>query len=114
MTRRSVVTDSSDEDQIKLAERAEDDDRKDLEVLLKTKTGRRFLHQMIHSICHIDMPSRVPGDPEATAFNEGARAIGLVIKSQCEDHPSLYIKMLLENHFYDGADPKQPAPNTDT
>ena len=113
MKKRSVVTDSSDIEQLEAAARHEREEGRDLEDLLKTEIGRRFIHDLIFGTCHIDLVSRVPGDPEATAFNEGGRAIGQDLLNRVRDYPNLHIKMLLENHYYDGADPKHPAPDAD-
>ena len=49
---------------------------------------------------HEDMEGYVPGDADATAFNEGARAVGAatldLIRTQSK---SKYMLMLTENHF---------------
>ena len=79
MPQQHVVTNSSDEQQIKRAADWQEDRDRDLDHLLVSPRGRRWLHQLIFETCNVNRRSHVPGDPESTAFNEGARCVGLAL-----------------------------------
>ena len=51
----------------------------------------------MHDVCHINRLSYVPNDSDGTAFNEGARAIGLYLQEQVQSRPRQYLEMLAEN-----------------
>ena len=95
-----MTYDSSDAEQIAKAERDQADRDKDIDFVLSQPRGRRFLYGLIFDTCHSDRLSYVPGDADATAFNEGARAVGAatldLIRTQSK---SKYMLMLTENHF---------------
>lgn len=96
----SDLYDASDEEQVKAAQKVQDDEAKDIDFLLGKPRGRRWLYRLAHEDCHVDRPSLVPGDPESTAFNEGARSIGLAILEDIRMRsPNAYMKMLEENAF---------------
>lgn len=53
-------------------------DKADLRALLHTREGARFLSRLM-DMTGIYSISYVPGDSGATAFNEGARNVGLPV-----------------------------------
>lgn len=75
---------------------ASSDEKNALEAIMRTPSGRRWLYNLIHTTCHADRLSHVPGDPMTTAFNEGGRAIGLNVRDEARASPN-YLKMLEEN-----------------
>jgi len=95
---RRTLYDSSDAAAIAKAEKEEADRSKDFEYILKEPRGRRWLHDLIFDTCHAEQLSHVPGDAASSAFNEGAKSVGLaLLKRVREDHTALYLKMLEEN-----------------
>lgn len=76
---RKVVYDSSDEAQVLKAEQDQEDRTKDLDFIMGQPRGRRWLYDLIHETCHANRISHVPSSSDDTAFNEGARSVGLVI-----------------------------------
>ena len=99
MSRRPVVTDASDEDQIEKARKAEAAGDGDLEVILKSENGRRWLYNLAYETCHYGARSHVAGDPDSSAFNEGGRSVGIAVLDQIKDQrPDMYMKMMEENH----------------
>jgi hypothetical protein len=100
MTPMHVVSNSSDPGQIRKAEDQEKDRERDLEFILSTERGRRYIHTLVHTRCHISSSSHVPSCSDSTAFNEGARSVGEAVLNEVrQDHPKAYIKMIEENHF---------------
>lgn len=92
-----VVRNSSDLTQIQKAEDWQEDRERDLDYILKHERGRRWLYTLIFDTCHINLRSHVPGDPESTAFNEGARMIGQDIINKIKDRDmSAYLTMVKE------------------
>lgn len=78
------------------------DEDADLDYLLAKPRGRRWLYRLAHDDCHCSSLSLVPGDSEATAFNEGSRAIGVALLEDVRRRsPTAYMKMLEENAFND-------------
>ena len=99
MSKRKIVYDASNPQQ--LADVADDmkDRGRDLDHVMKNERGRRWMYDLIHGICHKDAPSFVPGDRESTAFNEGARSIGNRLDDQIRsDHFDGWMLMMKENH----------------
>jgi len=97
---KHVVTDSSDPEQVRLAKQQQEDEDKDLMWVMSQPRGRRFIYQMIHETCHVDAISHVPGDTHGTAFNEGARAVGLALEAHIRNiSPKQYVLMQEENHY---------------
>lgn len=95
---KPVVTNSSDELQIKAAMDGEKDREKDIQFLLSQPRGRRWLHGLIYDKCHVGSLSHVPRDTHSTAFNEGARSVGEALQEEIRsNHHALYLKMLEEN-----------------
>lgn len=95
---KHVVTNSADEAQIAKAADWQDDVARDLDTILGINRGRRFLYMLIFDTCHAEQRSHVPGDPESTAFNEGARMVGQELLARIRDRNfDAYIKMLEEN-----------------
>ena len=96
---KKVVYDSSDEEQVKRAQEQDKDFDRDLHFILSAERGRRWLYTLIYDTCHVDRASFVPGDPEATTFNEGGRAIGLALREYIRDKDfSKFMQMHAENH----------------
>tara|TARA_R110000772_G_scaffold80909_1_gene172289 strand:+ start:129 stop:440 length:312 start_codon:yes stop_codon:yes gene_type:complete len=97
---RPVVTDSADEKQIKASEDYEDGLVKGLETLLNNRQSRGWLFDRLSLLCHLDGSSHVPGCSDSTAFNEGARSVGVAIIREIRDtYPNQYMKMLEESLF---------------
>lgn len=97
-----MTYDASDPEQVAKAEKAEEDRRKDLDYVLKEPRGRRFLYDLIYGTCHVSRLSHVPGDPDSTAFNEGARSIGEALLDQVRTQAKAkFMLMLEENHLSD-------------
>lgn len=95
-----MTYDASDPAQVAKAEKAQQDRDKDLDFILSQPRGRRFLYELIFGTCHVDRLSHVPGDNDATAFNEGARAVGQNLLEQIRvQAKAKYMLMLGENHF---------------
>lgn len=90
--------DSSNEAEVKKAQ-AEDEDRaKDIDFVMSQPRGRRFMYDLIYAACHVDNASFVPGNHEATIFNEGGRAIGSSMRELVKGrNHKLFMKMLEEN-----------------
>jgi len=94
--------DPSDPEQIKAAQKAEDDAAKDIDYILKEPRGRRWLYQQIFGAAHVHRGSHVPASSDDTAFNEGARSVGLVLMESIRVRaPAKFMLMLEENHFDD-------------
>ena len=95
-----MTYDASDPEQVAMAQRADDDLQKDIDFIVSAPRGRRWLYTLIFAHSHANSPSFVPGSFDSTAFNEGARSVGLRLSEQVRDRsPSAYMKMLEENHF---------------
>lgn len=95
---RKTVYDSSDEEQVRAAEKDAEDREKDLHYIMKEPRGRRWIYDLIYDACHADRVSHVPGSSDDTAFNEGARAVGLrLLEDVRTNNFGLYIKMMEEN-----------------
>jgi hypothetical protein len=94
---KHVVTDSSNPEQIKKAADWQEDKARDLDYILQSKRGRRWLYGVIFDDCHAELRSHVPGDAESTAFNEGVRGVGIEILHRIKDRNfALYLAMLKE------------------
>jgi hypothetical protein len=81
---------------VRAAEDHRIDEEQDLVKIMETQRGRRWIYKLIHSTCHVDLPSHVPGDTHLSAFNEGARAAGLAVRLEAKMSPN-YLKMMEEN-----------------
>ena len=93
-----MAYDASDEATVHAAQKREKDDENLIRLVAKDKPGRRFLFKLIYETTHTQRLSHVPGDTLSTAFNEGARSIGLALQEQMQAVcPSAYIDMLKEN-----------------
>lgn len=102
MSSKKTVTNSSDEAQIKEAERQEKDEAEDLRAILQTVRGRRWIYNHIFVTCHASWKSIVFGCAFNTAFNEGVRDVGRsLLEEIMEKHFDLYVKMLKENHDHE-------------
>tara|TARA_R110002072_G_scaffold166058_1_gene319274 strand:+ start:1630 stop:1923 length:294 start_codon:yes stop_codon:yes gene_type:complete len=95
-----MTYDASNPEQVAKARREEEDAQKDIDFIVSEPRGRRWVYTLMHQHSHINSPSFVPGSPEATAFNEGARSVGTTLHEQLRSRsPTAYMKMLEENHF---------------
>jgi|TARA_R110000803_G_scaffold196676_2_gene259982 hypothetical protein len=95
-----VITNSSDKGQIDKAEDQELDRERDLEWILSSMRGRRWMYEIIHTKAHVRSGSHVAGCSDSTAYNEGGRSIGEAILEDIRmKHPKQFLKMYEENHF---------------
>ena len=95
--RRLTVQDTSDPDQVETSQRLSDDREGDLLSVLKDPRGRRWLSDLVFVLCHINVRSYVPHDATQTAFNEGARSVGLAVWEQVlSKHPEWATKLIEE------------------
>ena len=95
-----VVHDSSDEQQVKKAQALQEDKGKDLMFVLKEERGRRFLYEIIFNDCHMMANSHVPASSDSSAYNEGARQVGIALFNRCKEASKSHtLTMLEENHF---------------
>ena len=95
-----MTYDASDPAHVAKAEKDEADRNKDLDFILAQPRGRRFMYDLIHDMCHVDRPSHVPNDSDATSFNEGARAVGTALRERVRSQAKVkFLLMLTENHF---------------
>ena len=70
---------------------------RNLAWVASTPQGRAFLYDLIYGTCHADRLSMTQ-DAGFTAFNEGARSIGLAINDRLKtEQPSMWVRMLTEN-----------------
>ena len=93
-----MIKDTSNEAEVKKAERDFEDREKDLLWILSSPRGRRWLHTLIFETCHADRQSLVFGDNQTTAFNEGGRAVGLALKEEIRARAfDKFLMMLKEN-----------------
>tara|TARA_B100000927_G_scaffold7217_3_gene5741 strand:- start:1136 stop:1444 length:309 start_codon:yes stop_codon:yes gene_type:complete len=95
-----VVHDSSDEQQVKKAQALQEDKDRDLMFVLKEERGRRFLYEIIFNDCHMMANSHVPASSDSSAYNEGARQVGIALFNRCKEASKSHtLTMLEENHF---------------
>ena len=95
-----VVKDSTDPGQIQKAVDQEEDRKHDIEHILSSERGRRWFYEIAYSRCHVSASSHVPNCTDSTAFNEGARSLGVALHEEIRiASPKMYLKMLEENHF---------------
>jgi hypothetical protein len=95
---RKVIYDSSNEEQVRAAEKDWEDRYKDIDFIMGQPRGRRWIYELIYDACHIEKINHVPGCSDSTAFNEGARSVGLkVLEDVRTRNFGLYLKMMEEN-----------------
>lgn len=95
---RRVLYDASNPEHVEAAQNEEADLDKDLGFLMGSPRGRRWLHDHLFNRCHLNAISHVPTDPHTSAFNEGARAVGLALQEEMRRlQPDNYLLMLKEN-----------------
>ena len=83
---------------IKANERDVADREKDIDWVMSTPRGRRFLHNLIFNDCHIEANSFVPGAADSTGYNEGIRNLGVLYHRAARlANPRRYVEMLGEN-----------------
>ncbi len=100
MSNSFVVHDSSDEQQVKKAQALQEDKDRDLMFVLKEERGRRFLYEIIFNDCHMMANSHVPASSDSSAYNEGARQVGIALFNRCKEASKSHtLTMLEENHF---------------
>lgn len=96
------MTSSEDPEAIKKAEKRYIDMLEDIGYIMKEPRGRRWIYEIVYNTCHTDLRSHVSGSSDDTAFNEGARSVGLNILEEIKRHnPVTYLKMLQENAFHE-------------
>jgi|TARA_R110000796_G_scaffold35622_1_gene91390 hypothetical protein len=96
---RKVVYDSSDEGQVRAAEKDEADRDKDLQWILSSPRGRRWIYDLCYGKCHIERASFCGTDTHGTSFNEGGRAIGSALMDDVRTaYFGAFMKMMEENH----------------
>ncbi len=82
---KANVKNAADPKQVKKAKSVVDEQRRqelfDIRTLTQTPSGRRVIWRILHEFCHIDQSSSDPRSGSATYFNEGARSVGLSLKS---------------------------------
>ena len=96
---KPLVKNAADEKQVKAAQNAVNDLRKqeleDLKFILQTPQGRRFVWRYL-GVCGVFEIS-FTGNSE-TFFKEGKRNVGLMLLSDVnEAHPEAYLEMLKES-----------------
>lgn len=100
LPRKKVVTNSMDEAQIEAVRDSEADRGLDMQWILSTPRGRRWLYDFIHGpACHVRSQSFYPGDPASTGMNEGARMVGENLLEEIRSqHFERWLQMMSENH----------------
>lgn len=92
-----MVYDANDEAARTRALDDEKDRALDLGLILRDERGRRFMFTHIFETCHVRRVSFVSTDTHATAFNEGARAVGeALLEDIRSNHFDAFIKMMEE------------------
>ena len=100
MSNSFVVHDSSDEQQVKKAQALQEDKDRDLMFVLIDERGRRFLYEIIFNDCNMMANSHVPASSDSSAYNEGARQVGIALFNRCKEASKSHtLTMLEENHF---------------
>lgn len=95
---RKVLYDASNPEHVERAQAEDRDLDKDLTYIMAEPRGRRWLHNFLFVVCHVDRISHVPTDPHTSAFNEGGRAVGLALQEEIRRvQPDKYLLMLKEN-----------------
>jgi len=81
---KSAVKNAADPSQVKAgadrADRQRERELEDIEVVMSTTQGRRFLWRLINSLCHYDYNDAQPNG-SLTYFSLGERNIGRIVKS---------------------------------
>lgn len=99
MSRKKVVYDSSDPEQVKNAQKDRDDRDRDIDYILASERGRRWVYELVFDKCHMHRLSHVPRDTHSTAFNEGSRAVGEAVLEEIRAHSfAKFMTMMEENH----------------
>lgn len=97
---KPIVKNAEDEGEIEKVRDAMKDRERDLEWILSTPRGRRWLYDLIHGpMCHVRSQSFFPGDPASTGMNEGARMVGENLLEEIRSkHFDSWLRMMKENH----------------
>lgn len=98
--------DASDPEQVNAARREEGRRLKArrgvLKGILRTPAGRAWLYEMLN-MCHIYHTSFIPGQPDASAFREGERNVGLKMAGEASAaDPENYLLMVREGNGANG------------
>jgi hypothetical protein len=100
MVKPFVVTDSSDPNQVRKAQKELDDRDNDIKYILSEPRGRRWLYDIMFEKCHLLGNSFLADSNTGTAYNEGVRNLGVNLYNQAKaEQPALFMKMLEENHI---------------
>lgn len=93
-----MTYDASDAAQIKKLEKEQAQRDKDLQIVMQTPEGRRWVYGLIHDKCHM-LSNSFTGDDTTIVFNEGARQVGVYVMNEVVARcgRSTYIQMLKEN-----------------
>ncbi len=96
---KKFISNLEDEEQAKELKDDIADREGDLEFILSTPRGRRWVYDLIHGTCHVRSQSFFPGDPASTGLNEGARMVGENLLEEIRSqHFSRWLEMMAENH----------------
>ena len=83
---KANVGNVADKDQIKKAKKLVENQRRlelrDIKMVMSLPSGSRVLWRILHEFCHIDQLSSDPRSGSMTYFHEGARSVGLSLKSE--------------------------------
>ena len=70
----------------------------DVRCVLSTPEGKRFIARLIDHTLLLGQ-SYAPGDPYATAYNEGLRRVGIFIAAECQAaQPGTLAKLFTEDN----------------
>jgi hypothetical protein len=93
--------------------RSQQRDWNDVRVVMSTKEGRRFVFKIL-SMCRMNKLSFNPDNPNWTAFNEGARNVGLAIQAEViQAAPKAWSEMISENNPAPAVDPPKRKEDED-
>jgi hypothetical protein len=100
LPKKSYISNLEDEDQADKVRDEAKDREQDLEFILSSARGRRWIYDLIHGpLCHVRSQSFYPGDPASTGMNEGARMVGENLLEEIRgQHFDRWLQMMSENH----------------
>jgi len=100
---KANVKNAADAKQVKKGGKLEREARRqellDIKNVMQTESGKRLLWRILHEFCHIDLKSADMRSGSATYFNEGAREVGLALKSDLYEGAFEEYQMM-ENDWY--------------
>ncbi len=104
---RPLVENAADTRQIQRGQITEDDRRHqelaDLKIVAGTREGRRFLFRLIQASGLFDISFR-GGQPDVTAFHEGQRAIGKLVRDELVTLDQRSVGLMEAEHAQDVAE----------